>query len=164
MQNVSQKVRIMPYDTSSDEKFESVKTQLLGILGEVEVVHRGSSSLNISGQDEIDVYIPVDKKDFEKYLKPLTHAFGNPRNTDHSQRIRFFSNVEGKKVDLFLIDRECEDWKNGLAFEKFLRENPDVLREYELFKEGLDGVTVAEYYENKNAFTEGVLGKIQSAI
>ncbi len=152
MQTTHKKVKIVPYDNTADLKFELAKSMILNLLGEVEVVHRGASSLKISGQDEIDVYIPVDKEDFIKYLKILTDSFGNPRNTDYSQRIRFAINTAGKNIDLFLIDKECKDWKSGVAFEKYLKEHQDILNEYDSFKKSLDGVSMEEYHQRKDAF------------
>ena len=48
------KVKIVPFDPSSREKFEKIKIIIQSKLGkETKVEHRGASSFGISGQDEI---------------------------------------------------------------------------------------------------------------
>ena len=51
-------VNIVPFDPSSNEKFETIKNKIQHKLGTtINVEHHGATSLGISGQDEIDIYI-----------------------------------------------------------------------------------------------------------
>lgn len=154
------KVKIVPFDKSAEEKFQKVKVIIKEKIGkEVEVEHRGASSLGISGQDEIDIYIPILKKDFEKYTKYLIELFGEPRSVYLLERIRFKINIDGKKVDVFLIDKEGEGWLNGLKFEEYLKNNKECLRRYEELKESGNGMSVQEYYTRKVEFINNILDK-----
>ena len=72
---------IQPYDPTAPEKFASVKRKIQAALGpEAVVVHRGATSLGISGQDEIDVYVPVPPEQFDAIIPVMMAAFGHPRN------------------------------------------------------------------------------------
>lgn len=52
-------VKIFPFDPTSVEKFEKVKAQIKNVLGKnILVEHRGATGLGISGQGELDVFIP----------------------------------------------------------------------------------------------------------
>ena len=63
------KIKIVPFDPTAKDKFQKVKQQIKGALGkDIPVVHRGASSLGISGQDEIDIYIPVPPRQFDVFL------------------------------------------------------------------------------------------------
>src|SRR5687767_13419515 len=103
------KVVIRPYDATTQEKFESVKQKIQASLGEeTRVEHRGATSLGISGQDEIDVYVPVSPSKFDSLLEPLSRVFGEPRSLYPLSRARFVTFERGKHIDVFLINEESE--------------------------------------------------------
>lgn len=63
-------IKIVPYDKNSPEIFNKVKKLAIEALGDnFEVLHRGASYLEISGQDEIDIYVPVSPSDLIRLLK-----------------------------------------------------------------------------------------------
>jgi len=100
-------VVIKPFDPGAAGKFEAVRQKILAVLGvDVQVEHRGATSLGISGQDEIDVYIPVPEDAFEGLIAPLSAAFGEPRSHYPRDRARFVQIEDGKHVDIFLINAE----------------------------------------------------------
>lgn len=156
------KIKIVPFDPSSQEKFEKVKLLIQSKLGhETQIEHRGATSLGISGQDEIDIYIPVLRGDFNKYLKPLTELFGEPRSHYAFGRARYVTSIDGKHVDVFLINKEGSGWTEGLRFENYLKENPQVLEEYRKLKESGDGFSTREYYRRKIEFINDILEKVE---
>ncbi|MBI2086193.1 GrpB family protein [Candidatus Daviesbacteria bacterium] len=125
------KIKIVPFDPTSEEKFQKVKQKIQDSLGkDISVVHRGASSLGISGQDEIDVYIPVPPSQFDLFIEPLKKIFGNPGSQYPLERVHFVTEVDEKHIDIFLINNECEGWINGVKFENYLRSQPEVLEEY----------------------------------
>jgi GrpB-like predicted nucleotidyltransferase (UPF0157 family) len=71
------KIKIIPFDSTADQKFALVMDQIKKALGEdIQAEHRGATSLGISGQDEIDVYLPVPGNKFESLLLPLSKLLG----------------------------------------------------------------------------------------
>lgn len=153
-------ISIVPFDPSCEEKFQEVKRLIQSKFGEgVEVKHCGATSLGISGQDEIDVYIPVSPEDFDSMLIPLTELFGTPRSHYRMERARFVVEIQEKHIDVFLINKEGDGWNNGLIFEEHLRENSDALDAYRKLKEEGDGVSVREYYRRKIEFINSIVEK-----
>jgi GrpB-like predicted nucleotidyltransferase (UPF0157 family) len=151
-------VKIVPYDITAPEKFEKVKNFIQSKLGkQVRVEHRGATALGISGQDEIDIYIPVPPNDFDKYVLLVTELFGEPRSLYPPQRARFKVEESRKKIDLFVVNEESEDWINGEKFASYLKQNADVLEEYRKLKESGMGLSTQEYYRRKDAFIEKIL-------
>ena len=135
-----------------------IKAKIQSGLGEnYEVAHRGSTSLGISGQDEIDVYVPVAPANFDATIPLLAKLFGEPRASYPMERVRFMAEVEGKKIDLFLINREHADWIDGVKFEAYLHAHPETLRVYKELKESLDGQSIREFYRQKIEFINKVL-------
>ena len=144
-------VQIYPFDPTTPEKFEAV-------LGrDVNVIHRGATSLGISGQDEIDIYVPVPEDQFEPLIAPLTAAFGSPRSHYPGDRARFVVYEEGKHVDVFLIVETCTSWVTGIKFENYIRSHPETMEQYRLLKEAGHGLSTREYYRLKTEFFNEVL-------
>ncbi len=154
------KIKIAPFDPSCYEKFKKVKAIIKAKLGKAtKVEHRGATRLGISGQDEIDVYVPVPPEAFDEYLKYLKELFGEPRSHYALGRARFVTFEEGKHVDVFLINEEHADWLKSAKFESYLLSHPEALEEYKKLKEAGDGLSVREYYRRKLEFINGILAK-----
>jgi len=154
------KIRIVKFDSTADEKFKKVKLRIQDVLGKrVVVEHRGATSLRISGQDEIDVYIPVSPARFNSMIDPLKRIFGGPRSLYPLERARFVTEEDGKHVDVFLMNKECDGWKNGVKFEEYLKSHPKVLKDYQKLKENGNGLSVQEYYRRKIEFINSILDK-----
>lgn len=154
------KIVIKPYDKKAPEIFKKLKEKVDGLfLGLVTLEHRGATALKISGQDEIDTYIPVNVEDFNKCVSALTILLGEPRS-NYPDRVRFVTEIDKKHIDVFLIDKNAESWTNGVKFEKYLKTHPDILGEYKKLKEEGNGLSVREYYTRKVKFINEVLTKV----
>lgn len=148
-----EQVTIFPFDPSAGQKFEAVRARILSALGPgTQVLHRGATSLGISGQDEIDIYIPVSETDFNALLAPLAAAFGPPHSHYPLERARFVTIEGGKHVDIFLANTASQGWIDGVRFENYLVTHPEALERYRLLKEAGDGSSVREYYRRKTEF------------
>ena len=109
-------VVILPFDPSTPQKFEVVKRKIQAVLGrDTRVDHRGATNLGISGQDEIDIYIPIPEERFDGLIDPLSVAFGSPRSHYPHERARFVTYEAGKHVDIFLINADSLGWLNALS-------------------------------------------------
>ena len=113
-----------PYNPRTKIIFNTIKRDLIKILGKVKIYHQGSTNLEISGQGEVDLYIPVAKKDFNEYLEKLIEHFGNPGSVYDLERARFVKYIDNIKIEIFLINKNCEGWKNCIKFENYLKNNP----------------------------------------
>jgi GrpB-like predicted nucleotidyltransferase (UPF0157 family) len=154
------KILIVPCDPTCEEKFLIIKDKIQGEIGEeYSVEHRGASSMSISGQDEIDIYVPVSPEEFNEIVEKVMRLFGEPKSHYELERARFGTEVGDKHIDIFVINRECEGWKRGIVFEDYLKSHPEALKEYEELKEGLSGQSVREYYTKKVEFINGVVGE-----
>lgn len=154
------KVKIIPFDPTSEEKFQAVKKKIQAALGKnLKVEHHGASSMGISGQDEIDVYIPVPPDKFDPMVPKLTELFSAPRSLYPLERARFVIIEQGKHVDVFLINDACKGWTDCLIFEDYLKSHQEVLDEYRKLKEDGNGLSTREYYRRKTEFINMILAK-----
>lgn len=154
------KIEIITWDPTCDVKFLVVKSEIQTVIGQSqEVLHRGASSLKISGQDEIDVYVPVSSDEFEAVVSTITKLLGVPKSHYLLKRARFVRVVDDKHVDVFVINKEDEDWKRSEKFNDTLLSTPSVLEDYRKLKENGSGKSVREYYREKIEFINVILDK-----
>lgn len=155
------KISIIPYNPKTKEVFKIIKNDLTKVLGKVRISHRGSTNLKISGQGEIDLYIPVTKNNFDNYLKKLTKHLGRPGSVYPLKRVRFVKYIDDIKIEIFLINRNDSGWRDSVKFEKYLKNNLGALRDYEKLKAGCNGFSVRKYYALKTAFINKILMFLQ---
>jgi len=151
-------VHIIPYDTKAPEIFERIRKRIRSILSDTyPIEHHGATSLGISGQDEVDIYIPVPPEHFDSVVARLSRELGEPGSVYAGNRARFTLFEERKRIDIFPINREHENWKATLAFERHLRTHADELDRYRDLKESGNGLSVREYYRRKYEFIDTIL-------
>lgn len=153
-------VIITPFDITAEDKFLTVKQYIQASLGEsIRVEHHGATSLGISGQDEIDVYIPVPLNQFDTFFVSLERLFGKPASLYPQQRARFVTSVDKKHIDVFLINEDSSDWLNCTKFESYLKSHPIDLENYRKLKESGNNLSTREYYRIKTEFINEILVK-----
>lgn len=151
------KIDNFPYNQKTRVVFNIIKKDLVKMLGKVRISHRGSTKLKISGQGEIDLYIPINKKDFNNFLEILIKHIGKPGSVYNLERARFIKYIDGIKIEIFLINKNCEGWKNCIKFENYLKKHLKYLTEYEKLKQINSGVSTKKYYTAKTIFINKIL-------
>lgn len=155
--NDTDQISITPYNSKTKDVFKIIKKELIKILGKIRISHRGSTALKIPGQGEIDLYIPVSKKDFNLIVNKLEKYLGKPGSLYEFKRARFVKYIDNIKIEIFVINKNDNDWKMSVKFEKYLRNNPKILKEYERLKIKANGLSTRKYYTLKTAFINKVL-------
>lgn len=156
--NTTGRVEIFPYDEKAPEKFEQIKIQIQSVLGNIEVLHRGASSLSISGQKEIDVYIPMTVEQIEEYTPKMEVVFGKPKSVYPNERTKFLAKIDGTTIEIMLTNKDHPSWINGERFHRFLAENAEDLERYRKLKEECAGLNCQEYYRRKTEFINDMIG------
>ncbi|MGC9610608.1 MAG: GrpB family protein [Minisyncoccia bacterium] len=153
-------IKIVPFDPRSQEEFEQVKSLIQSKIGStVRVEHRGATSLGISGQNEIDIYVPVPGNLFNSFIIKLSELFGKPHSHYPLERARFIASDDGKRIDVHLVNEGHANWLNSEKFENYLKIHPETLEEYRILKESGDGLSIRKYYRSKAEFINSVLEK-----
>jgi GrpB-like predicted nucleotidyltransferase (UPF0157 family) len=152
------KVDIFPLDPQAESKFEEIKKEVVILLGQnTAVLHRGASSLGISGQKEIDVYIPVSAEMMESASALLENAWGKPKSVYADERIKFLRYVEDTKFEVMIVNKDSKSWIDAEKFHAYLIEHSEVLEQYKKLKEEAAGVSTREYYRRKIEFINGII-------
>lgn len=149
-------VKIIPFNPKVKSVFQKIKSEIQSKLS-VEVLHRGASSMGISGKGDIDIYIPIAEKDFEDTFEKLSGILGKPGSHYPNQRARWNRDDEGFEVEIFLVNTSHESWLKSVAFENYLLSNHEALQEYRIIKEEAEGLSTREYYRKKIEFMNKII-------
>ena len=152
-------IEVIPFDPKSNEKFEEIKKQIQSILGDVEVLHRGSTGLGIGGQREIDVYIPVPDEEIPELTTKIEDVWRKPKSIYPDERTKFIRYIDETMIEVILVNKSCKSWIDGEIFFDYLKNNKDAREEYEKLKGIGESVTIKEYYRRKFEFMNAILAK-----
>jgi len=165
---MDKEITIEIYNSNWSKQFEEEKVKLKEILAEkvISIEHIGSTSVEGLGAKPIlDIAIGVNDlevvSEFIDPLKQIGYAF--VYHKEFPER-HFFRKGKWRAGThhLHFYQFEGEHWNNQILFRNYLRNNPDVLKEYHQLK-----VDLAEkfrfdrvfYTENKSPFIQKVLQK-----
>ncbi len=148
---LDKKVVIKPYTNSLRKTASQIIKDVKKLCPNLNIVHMGASSLEISGQGDIDIYALAKPKDFDQYLKPIKQVIGKPvsKKTD-SIAWKFIKN--GHEIEFYLTNPNSNAMKRQISVFKILQNNPRLLEEYKNLKEGLNGKSFREYQTKKYEF------------
>lgn len=152
-------VKILPADPNAPQKFKQIEGKIQKALGGIPVFHRGASSLGISGQGELDIYIPVSPEVFDSTALALRNLFGEPRSVYPLDRVAFVTSIEDTKAEVFVINEEGQNWTRSSQFEEYLRAHSEALEEYRILKEEGNGLSTQAYYRKKIEFINQIVEK-----
>lgn len=151
-------VKIVPWDETSADKFSQIERQIKNLIDSQQLVlHRGASSLKISGQDEIDIYLPIKKQKYDQLVIRLSELYGPPKSNYDLKRARFVTLINNKHIDIFVINETDIGWTNSEIFYHYLLSNKKSLLEYQDLKENNSGKSSRQYYKSKIEFINNIL-------
>ena len=151
-------VKIYPYDPKlKDIAEEFIQKAHLGDPN-LEVLFMGASGLGISGQGDIDLYALNPTRDLNKYSLRLTEQFGEPKSKSQTS-IAWEFESEGHGVEFYLTDPNSPEMQEQIKIFKMLKDNPELLKEYEQLKQECDGLPFREYQRRKYEFYNKILEK-----
>ena len=154
----TKKVLVVSFDPACEENFLIIKNELQNLLGRDQIVlHRGASALHISGQDEIDAYVPVLPYKYDATVGILKSKYGEPSSSYPLKRTHFATLVGEKHIDIFVVNMDDADWIDSESFYNYLLTHPDDLKNYEKLKENASGKSLREYYKEKIEFINRIL-------
>ncbi len=151
---ISKKTSVNPFDPKSKLIAEQIISKLNNVFPELKVLHMGASALGISGQNDIDIYILCEEKDFDKYFSGLEKIFGK---RDDKNVIQWSFKKDGFDIELYLTDPNSPSMQRQIKVFEILKPNKELLKEYEKLKESMNGKSFREYQRKKYEFYNKIL-------
>lgn len=149
------KVKIVPYDPKVVSIVNDIKKKIAKDGINLKIAHMGASALGISGQGDIDLYILCTEEEFPVYVPLLEKLFG-PRVSGISI-YKWQLSINEFEVEMYLTDPKTPGMKEQIdVFEK-LKNNKELLKEYESIKSEADGLSLREYMKRKYEFLNKIL-------
>ncbi|MCL5091064.1 MAG: GrpB family protein [Patescibacteria group bacterium] len=148
-------VKIFPYNSKAKLVAEEIISKIKETFPELEILFIGAAALGISGQDDLDINILSTSENFDKQLPGLVKIFGEPIIKGTS--IKWSFEKEGYEVELYLTDKESVGFQEQLKVFDLLKNNVDLLKEYEELKSKANGVPFREYQRRKYEFYNRIL-------
>lgn len=149
-------VKIYPYDPKTSEIAQEIIKTIKQTYPNLVVEHMGASALKISGQNDLDIFAFSDPKDFGKYLPGLTKLFREPLHK-HETFCEWKFKKDGFDVEFYLTARDSKTMQRQIETFENLKNNPDLLKEYEQLKLSMNGKSFKEYQEKKYEFYHKIL-------
>jgi len=152
-----QKMVVKPFNPRGLEIAEQIIADIKALEPELEVMLLGSLPLKISGQEDIDLSAFCIKSEQPKHIDSFKKLYGEPtRQTENS--ICWDFQRDGFDVGVWLTDPTTETTKAQVQVFNLLKNNPELLREYEKIKEDAKNLTYKEYQTRKYEFYNRILG------
>ncbi len=146
-------VRVQPYNSEIFKIAESVIGKIEFALPDAQVLFMGASALKISGQNDIDIYVLSEAERVFENVDKLNKLFGEVKNNSWIQKI------DGYEVTIYSDQLGSSSLKEQVRVFELLKNNPKLLKEYELLKFSIDGKTYKEYQQAKYEFYNKLLNQ-----
>lgn len=148
------RVSIRPFDPQVKRTGESIVSRIKKELPNSKILFMGATALGIAGQNDIDIYVISNLKDFGKYLPTLEKLFGKPKHI-HKTFIEWKFEENNYPVELYLT----EPPERQIRVFKILSSDKKLLKEYENLKLSFNGKSYRNYQRAKYEFYNRILKK-----
>ena len=155
-------VRIYPFDRFKVETIQnSIIDRVRESISEVwPLQFLGTSALGISGQKDIDAYILCPISEFNVYIPILMKEFGYAESyIAGATSVPWSWEEDGYNIELYLTDPKSPAMKRQLKVFEILKNDRELLNEYEELKQGFDGKSYRDYQKAKYIFYNKILLK-----
>lgn len=153
---VDKKVNIYPFDPKVTKVSKGLIQSINDVYPDLEVKHMGASALEISGQNDVDIYAFSTPLDFDNFLPGLIKLFGQPIHK-HENFIEWKLKRNGIDIEFYLTAKESETMEKQIAVFEKLNNNKELLEEYENLKANMHGKSFKEYQKRKYEFYHKIL-------
>jgi GrpB-like predicted nucleotidyltransferase (UPF0157 family) len=157
-------VRVVPYDPSWPEQFETERARVAASLGELpaRVEHIGSTAVpGLAAKPIVDVMVGRPSgSELAPYVEALRGLGYDYRGENGLPGRHYFKRADPRPYHLHLVVLGGDFWRTHLLFRDALRQSPRLALEYERLKRDLaarHGDDRLAYTSAKGPFITGVL-------
>ncbi len=152
-------IHIYPFNPELKKIAHQLIAEIQRNLPEAKIFSLGSGALEISGMNDIDISV-VSSGSFDDDKKTLSSFYGLPTDS-HGRRYALWEFERNNyPVELSLNNDMARPLQEQIDTCEILKQNPDLLKEYEQIKLDSEGVPFREYMRRKYEFFNKVLGEV----
>ncbi|NHK31252.1 MAG: GrpB family protein [Asgard group archaeon] len=155
---MSTSVKLVKYNPKWPKQFDLEKQLILKTFQNfaIHVEHIGSTAIpGVSSKPIIDIMVGIESlAKLAKYIelfKTIGYNFNPEWEDEHPERKALDKYENGLRIHLYVVEFNTDYWLRHIQFRDYLREHPEVAKEYNRLK-----VKLAEKYrEDRSAYTSG---------
>ncbi|MDP3991784.1 MAG: hypothetical protein Q8P66_02740 [Candidatus Colwellbacteria bacterium] len=153
----NKRVVVRPWNSKGLDIANRIIADIKSTEPDLEVILLGSLPLKIAGQEDIDISALCVKSEQLKHLGNFKKLFGEPGRYGKNSTGWDFER-DGFSVSVWLTDPTADTTKAQIQVFNLLRDNPDLLKEYEKIKLEAKDLSYKEYQVRKYEFYNRILG------
>jgi GrpB-like predicted nucleotidyltransferase (UPF0157 family) len=157
-------VRLLPHSELWHQLYAEEETRLRNAIGGqvVAIEHVGSTAIcGLSAKPIIDIAVAVREiADAEKCVTQLEGIGYESRGELGIPGRQYFTKGDPRTHHLHMVEVGSDLWRSHLLFRDYLRQHPEVAKEYENLKTEL----ARKHAENREAYTEGKAAFIEGVL
>lgn len=147
------------YQDKVNEIFKDLESELSQHLVNVRIIHIGASSIpGAVSKGDLDVFVGVDKKDFESSLITIKNlGYVEKEGTLRTPQLcMLITEKYNHDVAIQLVENGSE-FEDFLKFKKILSAKPSLVEEYNELKRSSSHLNEDEYRSKKSKWVESLL-------
>lgn len=152
----NKRMTIRPFNPKGLDIAGQIIKDIKSVEPDLEVVLMGSLALKIWGQEDIDINVFCIKSRQVNHLDNFKNLFGQPSRQGKNY-IGWDFQRDGFSVDIRLTDPTSKNTIAQIEVFNLLKNNPNLLKEYEKIKKEARHSTYKEYQTRKFEFFNKVL-------
>lgn len=149
-------VTVKSFNPACRSVANAVTKKIRSKFPDADIRHLGASSLGLSGQNDVDLYILSKPEDFGKYLPELIELFGKTVGRKYDSNSWKFSE-DGIEVELYLTDPNSKPMQRQIGVYETLKSSKELRGEYEKLKESFNGKSWKDMQRAKYEFYHRIL-------
>lgn len=147
---------IKPFDPRVKEVARNIISKIKEVLPGTKILFMGASALGIAGQNDIDITI-LSNGEFERHSNSLENLFGKPAKSNPTL-VKWEFIQDSFEVELYLNNTMSPILQEQIDTFNLLKNNQELLKEYEQIKLEADSLSFREYMRRKYEFFNKILG------
>ena len=153
------------YQASCEALYRKYELEIAALISDAVIEHVGASSIpNAVSKGDLDILVGVNGSKLEKAVKLLsTLGFNEKSNTLRTPELCMLESNSGEDV-AFQVVANGSEFDSFVGFIDKLRENSDLVQQYNELKMSCTGWSPHEYRRKKETFIERVLGQASHQI
>lgn len=153
------------YQPACKDMFFKYAREIAALLPDAVIEHVGASSIpNAVSKGDLDILVGVDGNELERAVKLLSNlGFKEKTDTLRTPELCMLESYSGEDV-AFQVVAHGPEFERLVSFRNQLRQNPELVHQYNELKISCEGWSHDDYRRKKSAFVECVLGQKSNLI
>ncbi|MBI5530589.1 MAG: GrpB family protein [Candidatus Doudnabacteria bacterium] len=153
-------IEVKPFDPNARKAADNIIMEIKDALPEADVYFFGAVALGIAGQNDIDISIAYNLKDFDYYFATLKKLFGPPSRIGTSPKnksVKWEFKRNSFDIELYMALKDSPGFEEQRKVFEILSQDKRMRDEYEKLKLPYGPIDFKAYMRKKYEFFNKIL-------